>query len=415
MSNAAEGISVEATNGTASVSGVVAENITDGAAVDVTGKDVTVKDTEVSNAQTGVNINATENAEVSNVGVSNTTDKGVSVEAETAKISEVTANGGNGTALDVQTTGDAEISNVNMNDFNGTGVKVVSEEGNVDIGDVSANGGNGTAVDVQATNGNATVKDVSLTNYTGESAVVNATGGEVDNINVTGGNVTKPVTSENITGDSRLNYDADKAFNIPESTSKTQTYSIEMPADATGKFTVSVDGKEVGSADLVNGKASVSVSLGAGATHDVVLSYSGDATYKPISKSAKVTIPADPVIPTVTKKKVTIKAKSVKKSYKRNAKVKKIKITLKSGKKALKGKYKITLKVNKKLKGKYGKKLKKGKVFTVKFNKKGIGYIKLTKSKVKGFKKGSYKFTVTFKGNKNYKAATKKNIKMKIK
>ena len=72
------------------------------------------------------------------------------------------------------------------------------------------------------------------------------------------------------------------------------------------------------------------------------------------------------------------------------------------------------LKVNKKLKGRIGKKLKKGKVFTVKFNK-GIGKIVLKSNQVKGFKKGTYKFTINYGGSSIYNAVIKKNIKIKIK
>ena len=134
--------------------------------------------------------------------------------------------------------------------------------------------------------------------------------------------------------------------------------------------------------------------------------FAGDSTYNPTTATAKITAVQD---------KPIITAKSVKKTYKKS-KTKKIKITLKtSNKKAIKGKLKVTLKVNKKLTGKIGKKLKKGYTFKVNFNKKGIGYITLNAKQVKGFKKGTYKFAVTFKGNALYKAVTKKNIKMKIK
>ena len=46
---------------------------------------------------------------------------------------------------------------------------------------------------------------------------------------------------------------------------------------------------------------------------------------------------------------------------------------------------------------------------SVKFNSNDVSVIKLTSKQVKGFKKGTYKFTVTYKG------AVRKNIKMKVK
>ena len=134
--------------------------------------------------------------------------------------------------------------------------------------------------------------------------------------------------------------------------------------------------------------------------------FAGDDVYQASSAVAKIT---------VKKENVKLTVKSVKKTYKK-AKTKKIKITLKNSKnKVIKGKFNVILKVNKKLKGSAGKKLKKGKVYKVIFNKKGIGYITLKNKQVKGFKKGTYKFTVTFKGNSIYNKATKKNIKMKVK
>ena len=116
----------------------------------------------------------------------------------------------------------------------------------------------------------------------------------------------------------------------------------------------------------------------------------------------------------VKKDTTTITGKSAAKSYKAS-KTKKLSVTLKNSKGKSLGTVKITLKVNKKLTGKIGKKLKKGYAFTVKFNSKGVGTIKLTAKQVKGFKKGTYKFTVIYKGNANYNAATKNNIKMTIK
>ena len=131
--------------------------------------------------------------------------------------------------------------------------------------------------------------------------------------------------------------------------------------------------------------------------------FNGDDNYNSNTINTKIT---------VNKETTKITGKSAKKTYKKTAN-KKIQITLKdSTGKSLK-KVKINLKA-KKLKGKLGKKLKKGYYITVKFNKKGIGYITLKNNKVNGFKKGTYKFTITYKGNNIYKPS-KSKIKMKIK
>ena len=133
------------------------------------------------------------------------------------------------------------------------------------------------------------------------------------------------------------------------------------------------------------------------------ITFNGDENYTSKTINTKIT---------VNKEKTKITGKSAKKIYKKTAN-KKLKIVLKSTTGKSLGKVKINLKA-KKLKGKLGKKLKKGYDITVKFNKKGIGYITLKNSQVNGFKKGTYKFNITYKGNNTYKPSTSQ-IKMKIK
>ena len=133
------------------------------------------------------------------------------------------------------------------------------------------------------------------------------------------------------------------------------------------------------------------------------ITFNGDENYTSKTINTKIT---------VNKEKTKITGKSAKKIYKKTAN-KKLKIVLKSNTGKSLGKVKINLKA-KKLKGKLGKKLKKGYDITVKFNKKGIGYITLKNSQVNGFKKGTYKFSITYKGSNTYKPSTSQ-IKMKIK
>ena len=133
------------------------------------------------------------------------------------------------------------------------------------------------------------------------------------------------------------------------------------------------------------------------------ITFNGDENYTSKTINTKIT---------VNKEKTKITGKSAKKIYKKTAN-KKLKIVLKSNTGKSLGKVKINLKA-KKLKGKLGKKLKKGYDITVKFNKKGIGYITLKNSQVNGFKKGTYKFSITYKGSNTYKPSTNQ-IKMKIK
>lgn len=190
---------------------------------------------------------------------------------------------------------------------------------------------------------------------------------------------------------------ADKAIstNVPANT-KSPTFSIKLDKDATGNFTVSIDnGKIVRTAELKDGAASITVADLAAGNHNISISYSGDGKYAPITQNTTLTIKE----PAKTPAKVTPKATKIvakKKTFKAKVKVKKYTITLKSGKTLLK-KVKVTLKV-------------KGKTYKATTNKKGKATFKIKNLK----KKGTYKAVIKFKGNKNYKASSKK-VKIKVK
>lgn len=95
-------------------------------------------------------------------------------------------------------------------------------------------------------------------------------------------------------------------------------------------------------------------------------------------------------------KKAKVKIIAKKKTFKAKKKVKKYRIYLKVGKKAVK-KVKVTLKI-------------KGKTYKAKTNAKGRAIFKIKKLS----KKGTYKAVIKFKGNKWYNKATKK-VKIKVK
>lgn len=101
----------------------------------------------------------------------------------------------------------------------------------------------------------------------------------------------------------------------------------------------------------------------------------------------------DTVVKPITKKKTIITAKP--KTFKLKSKVKKYTVTLKSGKTILKNK-KVTLKL-------------KGKTYSTKTNNKGQAIFKL-----KITKKGKFKATIKFSGDKQYKS-TAKTVNIKIK
>jgi hypothetical protein len=134
------------------------------------------------------------------------------------------------------------------------------------------------------------------------------------------------------------------------------------------------------------------INLNAAKAYPMKIAFDGDDMYlkAPIAKTKL----------TVIKKSTSIKSSN--KVFKAKTKTKKIKVTLKTvknkynSKTYLKKGKKITLKVN-------------GKTYTAKTNAKGIAVfsVKLTK-------KGIYKAVIKFKGDKTYKASTKK-IKIRIK
>ena len=98
----------------------------------------------------------------------------------------------------------------------------------------------------------------------------------------------------------------DETISIPEGNST--EYSISLPEDATGTFTVTVDGKNY-TETLTNGKATVNIPELAEGSHNITVTYSGDGKYEAITKTSVVnvntnsvdnstntTVKADPVL-----------------------------------------------------------------------------------------------------------------------
>ena len=121
-------------------------------------------------------------------------------------------------------------------------------------------------------------------------------------------------------------------------------------------------------------------------TYDATFTFAGDSAYTESTGTVKVTV-----------KKATPKLTAKKKTFKAKKKSKKYTVTLKTDKGKALNKVKVTLKVKGK---KYTATVKKGKAT---FNLK-----KLTK-------KGKYKATVTFAGNKYYNKVTVKKVKITVK
>ena len=123
--------------------------------------------------------------------------------------------------------------------------------------------------------GRLTIPDLSVGNYTviarfaGDDRFNEATNSTAFRVL----KVTVPVTDETIS--------------IPEGNST--EYSISLPEDATGTFTVTVDGKKY-TETLTNGKATVNIpELGEG-THNITVTYSGDGKYEAITKTSVINV-----------------------------------------------------------------------------------------------------------------------------
>ena len=154
---------------------------------------------------------------------------------------------------------------------------------------------------------------------------------------------------------------------------------------ANKKVTFTVNGKTYTATTNAKGVATVKLALTAAKTYTVTIKFAGDSVYAASTVSAKVKL---------NKEKTKITAPT--KTFKRTAKTKKVVITLKNSKGKAIAKKKITLTVNKKK-------------YTVKTNSKGKATFK-----VKLTKKGTFKYTVKFAGDTQYKAV-KKTGKIKIK
>ena len=151
------------------------------------------------------------------------------------------------------------------------------------------------------------------------------------------------------------------------------------------KVSINLNGKTKTLTTDTKGQVKLTTNSLAPKTYSAKISFAGTDKYAPASVNAKVVV-----------KKANAKIVAKKKTFKKSKKVKKYTITLKSGKMPIK-KVQLTIKIGKK-------------TYKAKTNNKGKATFKIKKLT----KKGTYKATIKFKGNKYYKKATKK-VKIRIK
>ena len=151
-------------------------------------------------------------------------------------------------------------------------------------------------------------------------------------------------------------------------TGETTSVTVELPSDATGNVTLSINGKDY-KFDVIKGIATVKLPKLATGNYGYVITYSGDDSYLSFSKTGSLTV-TNPAPKPVIKTTLTLKKVKVKRSAKKLV----ITATLKINGKAVKGK---------KIKFKFYKKS-----FTAKTNKKGVAKITVKKVVLKKLKRG---------------------------
>jgi ABC-type molybdate transport system substrate-binding protein len=133
---------------------------------------------------------------------------------------------------------------------------------------------------------------VPVVNGSASIALENITPGE-HNISVTySGDGKYDAESKDVT------VDVAPGIDIPEeiTTGDDDEVSINLPSDASGNLTVSVDGVET-TVPVVNGSASVKLGELTAGEHDITVSYSGDGKYSAYSKSVTATVAkAEPAV-----------------------------------------------------------------------------------------------------------------------
>lgn len=153
-------------------------------------------------------------------------------------------------------------------------------------------------------------------------------------------------------------------------------------------LSVVLNGKTYNVTTDVNGKVSLAVKFTTAKSYSWKISFAGDEDYNSASKTVKIV---------VSKKSMKIVPKKISYTFKKAAKTKYVKATLKTSNKYLKTGKKVTLTVN-------------GKKFTVKAGKNGA----ITFNIASVMKKGTYKVKIKFAGDSTYKSCASKIIKIKI-
>ena len=201
--------------------------------------------------------------------IDNTTN--TTIDNSTTSDNSTNTTGDNSTVEKANPTLIVSASDVNVGETAIVNVKASFENGKVTVNVNNMD----YELNINSFESSLTIQNLAVGNYT---VIVTFAGDDKFNpaSNSTNFNVLKvsiPVTDETIT--------------LPDSNST--SYSVNLPADATGTLTVTVDGTEYTS-QLVNGKATVNIPELSDGTHNITVAYSGDSKYEAITKSSIVNV-----------------------------------------------------------------------------------------------------------------------------
>ena len=87
----------------------------------------------------------------------------------------------------------------------------------------------------------------------------------------------------------KIDVNKDQAISIDTSNNTHPSFSIELPKEATGTFTVSVDGNPI-TKTLTSGKATIDVGELSQGTHNIIITYSGDSKYNQITRTTTLIV-----------------------------------------------------------------------------------------------------------------------------
>ena len=321
---------------------------------------------------TAVNITGNNNI-MTNIRINYYNGAGIKIRGKINQLRNATVSESIGTAIDVEGKNN-EIINTEIKNHEGTGVEIDGD--NNQLVDTTFNGGNGPMIVVNGKGNN--IDKVNNNGHTGGDIVFNNPKNKVNNLNGTG--IAAVITA------------SDATYSVIYG----GKYIVTISGAFNQKVTFKINGIRYTTTTDSNGVARIILSrtmLGSVGSKKITIAVVSDKyVASPVTKNINV-----------IKENSKIASKNYK--FKKSAKSKKVKATLKDSQGIAIKKVKVTLKIK-------GKMVKGRKSYSLKTSSKGAVSFNLKKTKFA--KKGKYSATLSFKGDGNYNQAIKK-IKIQIK